>query len=106
MLYEPPSIAVVTTSTQNGVEGLQRFGVHLRDRKGAQQRPDVLIDLRDVAPTCRDVHVGDLEPTVEELVDRGARAGIAPLVYLRQQPRTGLLDLPAGVAPGGMVSVR
>jgi hypothetical protein len=101
-----PSVAVIATAPEYGVEGLERLRVDAPDRQRAEQRSDVLVDLLDVALAGRHVDVENLGPAVEELGHGGSRAWVAPLVDLARNLVRAFSASRLAVGPGARVSVR
>jgi hypothetical protein len=64
---------------------LEQLGVDLCERQVAERGPDVLLDLAEVSGPRGEVELDDLQPTVEQLRERGGGPGLPALVDLAQQ---------------------
>ena len=72
---------MITTTAQLGIQRVEHLGVQRAHLDLPDERPHMLIDITaDSAPTAG-VHV---QVAVEQLVDRRARARVAPLVDLQK----------------------
>jgi hypothetical protein len=99
--------AVVAAAPQLRVQPVDRLGLDPAKLQPADRRPDVILDLADVAGAGLPLDVEHLQPPVQQLVDRGLRPRAALLVDLVEQPGDGLLGsrfVSLWVARAGTVS--
>jgi hypothetical protein len=68
--------------------------------RATEQGPDVLVDLEDIAALGGWLDIEHVEPPVQELIDGGARARVAPLIHLVEESRAGLLGVARGIRTG------
>lgn len=99
---ERTSPAVITASTETGVQRVDRLGIQACDRKLTDSRPDVLLDLADVVDARRALNIEDAQPAVEQLVHRRARAWASALVDLIEELGQNLLGLALRLSLGAM----
>src|SRR5690348_9255866 len=100
MLHKTTTTTVMAAASQGRVERLQRLSINLSYRDRAEQRPNVLVDLSDVAKPGGHLDVEHIQPAVKQLIHRRVGTRIALFVDLRQQARTDLLGLTGGVGAG------
>jgi hypothetical protein len=89
----PAAVAAVATSAQLRVERLQHLGVDSAGREVPERGAHVLVQSLDVVLPGRRLQVGDLQPSIEELVQRGIRLWLAVLIDLGQEPGEGALGV-------------
>jgi hypothetical protein len=91
---------VLTATPQLRIQRVQRIGVECPDLDIADERGDVLAHVAPVLIAGARLPIEMLvQVPLEQLVDRGARAEIAAIVDLVQQPGQNLLGLPLGRRP-------
>ena len=78
----PAPLAMVSAATELCVQRLDGVDADLAHRQLPQLRADVLLDLADVAGAGLPLDIEDVEPLVEQLVDRRARSRVPLLVNL------------------------
>jgi hypothetical protein len=105
-LPTPLLVAAGTAAPELGVERVEHLAVELAQWKRSEDRSHVPLEVADVRLSCRLLEVDDVEVPVEQLVDRGLRPRVAPLVDLVKQTSADLLGLAAALGPGGTTSVR
>ncbi|WP_241996121.1 hypothetical protein [Kribbella sp. VKM Ac-2568] len=76
---------VFAAPTEFGVEGIHYAGVEGADLLLAEERPDVFLGVAAVHVQGVELEVCFVEVAIEQLVDRGLRPGVAPLVQLVEQ---------------------
>jgi hypothetical protein len=93
MRGERSPATVVAATSQLRVKRVDHLGIEPRDGESADGRPYVLLDLAEVPDPRSAFELDDVEPSIEQLVDRRACPRIAALVDLVQQLRQDLLGL-------------
>jgi hypothetical protein len=95
-------LAVLAAATQLGVQGIHDAGVEGTDLLLAEERADVFLGVAAVHVQGVELEVGIGEVAIEQLVDRGLRPGVAPLVQLVEQVDLALASFSAS-GPAGIV---
>jgi hypothetical protein len=93
VLDESASVAVVPAPSKFRVERVKHGGVERADLHAADERTDVLVRVPHVSREGALLERHHLEVPVEQLVDRGVRARVPPLVDLAREPAHDLLGL-------------
>ena len=96
MLDEGPSTAMVLALAKVGIERFEDLGVHSSNRQMPEGRPDVLVDLGEIAAPGAGLGVEHLQPAVQQLVEGRRCAWVPLLVDLVEQSGEDLLGLRTG----------
>lgn len=92
---------VIAAAPQLGVERFDRLCIQSADLDVADERPDVPVDVAEIAMAGRPLDLEDVQPAIQKLVHGRLGPRVAALVHLGDQPDTSLLglslNLPTGV---------
>jgi hypothetical protein len=100
MVDEGTSTAVVLALAKVCVGRLEDFGVHSAHGKMPEDRPDVFVDLGEIAAPRAGFGIEHLQPTVQQLIEGGRGPRVALFVDLAEQSGEDLLRLRPGARTG------